>query len=102
MPGGPTSSDYGPSDSDAFITDSAISATELAAFADRGIDVSRLMPRTLIHSARIVADRLVRQDGWVLFDGDTIAATGQGRPPAADLAPGVDNADRERTGPLPD
>ena len=28
-----------PSDSDAFITDSAIRATELAAFTDRGIDV---------------------------------------------------------------
>jgi N-acetylglucosamine-6-phosphate deacetylase len=43
------------------------------------------MPRTLIHSALVVTDGLVRQDGWVLFDGKTIAATGQGRPPAADL-----------------
>jgi N-acetylglucosamine-6-phosphate deacetylase len=45
------------------------------------------MPRTLIHSARVVTDGLVRPGGWVLFDGDTIAATGQGRPPTADLAP---------------
>ena len=44
------------------------------------------MPRTLIHSARVVTDGLVRPSGWVLFDGDTIAATGEGRPPAADLA----------------
>jgi len=45
------------------------------------------MPRTLIHSVRVVTDGLVRPSGWVLFDGDTIAATGEGRPPAADLAP---------------
>jgi len=45
------------------------------------------MPRTLIHSARVVTDGLVRPDGWVLFDDDTIAATGQGRPSAADLGP---------------
>ena len=44
-----------------------------------------MITRTLIHSARVVADGLVRPDGWVLFDGDTIAATGQGRPPVAHL-----------------
>jgi hypothetical protein len=38
------------------------------------------MQRTLIHSARVVTDGLVRPGGWVLFDGETIAATGQGRP----------------------
>ncbi|WP_308467651.1 N-acetylglucosamine-6-phosphate deacetylase [Rathayibacter soli] len=34
--------------------------------------------RTLIHSARLVTDGRVRERGWVLFDGDTIAAVGDG------------------------
>ncbi|HEY2556387.1 MAG TPA: N-acetylglucosamine-6-phosphate deacetylase [Diaminobutyricibacter sp.] len=33
---------------------------------------------TLIHSARLVTDGAVVDDGWVLFDGPTIAATGNG------------------------
>jgi N-acetylglucosamine-6-phosphate deacetylase len=44
------------------------------------------MPRTLIHSARVVTDGRVVPDGWVLFDGDTIAAVGQGQPPSAGVA----------------
>lgn len=37
--------------------------------------------RTLIHSARLVTDHRVRERGWVLFDGDTIAAVGDGEHP---------------------
>ena len=33
---------------------------------------------TLIHSARLVTDGAVVDEGWVLFDGPTIAATGSG------------------------
>jgi N-acetylglucosamine-6-phosphate deacetylase len=38
--------------------------------------------RTLIHSARRF-DEPERSDAWVLFDGDTIAATGHGEPVSA-------------------
>ena len=53
------------------------------------------MPRTLIHSALVVTDGFVRQDGWVLFYGKTIAATGQdpavlADKPVGDDAGGVD------------
>ena len=41
------------------------------------------MPRTLIHSARVVTDARIDQDGWVLFDGDRITATGKGQPQSA-------------------
>jgi len=41
--------------------------------------------RTLIHSARRF-DAPDRDDAWVLFDGDVIAASGTGTPPAADAA----------------
>jgi N-acetylglucosamine-6-phosphate deacetylase len=37
-------------------------------------------PSTLIHSARVVSDQRCRDDGWVLLEGATIAATGRGRP----------------------
>ena len=45
------------------------------------------MSRTLIHSARVVTDGRVIQDGWVLFAGQKIGATGQGAPPRAHLVP---------------
>ena len=33
---------------------------------------------TLLHSASLVDERGVLADGWVLFEGDRIAATGSG------------------------
>ena len=46
---------------------------------------------TLIHSARLVTDGAVSEDGWVLFGGSSIAATGFGdswRAVVADAHPG--------------
>jgi len=45
------------------------------------------MPRTLIHSARLVHGMRVVEDSWVLFDGKRVAGTGQGAAPPATLAP---------------
>jgi len=45
------------------------------------------MPRTLIHSARVVTDGRVVEDGWVLFEGEGICAIGQGAPPRARMEP---------------
>ncbi|TAM69357.1 MAG: N-acetylglucosamine-6-phosphate deacetylase [Microbacteriaceae bacterium] len=53
--------------------------------------------RTLIHSARVITDGAVHEHGWVLFDGDTVAAVGDGRYPdaLADAATAlVDASDR--------
>lgn len=41
------------------------------------------MSMTLIHSARVITGGRVLENGWVRFDGDTIAATGQGIPDPA-------------------
>lgn len=38
----------------------------------------RATAHTLIHSARLVTGGRVVEDGWVLFEGDRISATGQG------------------------
>jgi N-acetylglucosamine-6-phosphate deacetylase len=43
--------------------------------------------RTLIHSARAISEGSIRDDAWVLFDGDRIAATGQGVAPALSRGP---------------
>ena len=56
----------------------------------------RVSRRTLIHSARLVTDGVVRERGWVLFDGDTIAAVGDGRHPE-DFANGTVLADAATT-----
>lgn len=49
------------------------------------------MPRTLIHSARLVTDGRVLDNGWVLFDRGTFTAIGQGVPPVDDAV--VERAD---------
>jgi N-acetylglucosamine-6-phosphate deacetylase len=36
------------------------------------------MPATVIHSARLVTDGRIHHDGWVRFDGDTVAELGTG------------------------
>jgi N-acetylglucosamine-6-phosphate deacetylase len=36
------------------------------------------MPHTVIHSARLVTDGRIHHDGWVRFEGDTVAETGTG------------------------
>lgn len=46
-----------------------------------------MMPRTLIHSARVVTDGRVVEDGWVLFEGEGISATGHGAPPCTHPSP---------------
>lgn len=38
--------------------------------------------QTLIHSARLVTSGRVIENGWVLFDGDQVAAVGEGSRPA--------------------
>jgi N-acetylglucosamine-6-phosphate deacetylase len=43
--------------------------------------------RTLIHSARLVSDGRVTENGWVLFDGGRIARVGSGMPPVAEPGP---------------
>jgi N-acetylglucosamine-6-phosphate deacetylase len=50
--------------------------------------------RTLIHSARLVSGGHITEDGWVLFEGDTISALGAGRPPVPAAPADVVDASR--------
>ena len=56
------------------------------------------MTARLLHGARVVAGDRVLEDGWVLVQGDRIAAVGNGPPPARAEPEGLAELEERRPG----